>query len=257
MGMGKSIIVASAKGGVGKTNTIVNLGIALTELGKSVALVDGSLTTPDLGFHLGIPFHVRGLANLLKEKAPLESAVFHHQSGMKIIPGNVHVNVLKEFEGKGFANLLKKLKKEHDFVLVDCAAGLGREALSAMKHCDKMLIVTNPELSSVVNASKAIQMAKEMKLKSAGAVVNRVGRFKQELKEHEITPLLHKTKILGYIREDKKVPHSIRMAEAIVNFYPKSKVSKEFRKIALTISGKKDKPKTRSFFGFQLIRKKE
>jgi septum site-determining protein MinD len=257
--MGTSIIVASAKGGVGKTNTICNLGVALSDLGKKVALVDGSLTTPDLGLHLGIPFHVRGLANILKEKAPLESAVFHHKSGMKVYPGNVHINTLKQFEGKEFANLMKTLKKENDFVLVDCSAGLGKESISAMKNCDKMLVVTNPELPSVVNSSKLIQTAKEMKLKSLGVVLNRVGRFKDELQAHEITPLLHKNKILGSIIDHKKVPQTIKRAEVMVDYYPRHKISKEFRGIADSIIGKKNNGKNKkekTFLGFKFVGKK-
>jgi septum site-determining protein MinD len=251
--MGTSIIVASAKGGVGKTNTIANLGVALSNLGKKVALIDGSLTTPDLALHLGIPFHVRGLSNILKEKAPLESAVFHHKSGMKVFPGNVHINTLKEFEGKEFSNLMKTLKKENDFVLVDCSAGLGKEALSAMKNCEKLLVVTNPELPSVVNSSKLIQLAKQMKIKPLGVILNRVGRFKDELKENEITPLLHKSKILGSIIDHRKVPYTIKRSEVMVDYYPRHRISKEFINIAQTLTGKKEK-KGRTFLGFRFVR---
>jgi septum site-determining protein MinD len=245
--MGKSFIIASAKGGVGKTNSIINLGVALAKEGRSVALIDGSLTTPDVSLHLGIPFHVRGLSNILKDKAPIESATFHHKSGMRVIPGNVHVNLLKEFEGKQLKNLIGSLKKEHDVVLVDCAAGLGREALSTMKHCDSMLIVANPELTSIVNASKAIQVAKGMKLKVAGVILNRVGRHRHELKEDEILPLLHKVKILGTIPEDSKVPKAIKKSEAVVHQYPRSRVSKEYKSIASSlVSTKKSKRKTKA-----------
>jgi septum site-determining protein MinD len=245
--MGKSVIIASAKGGVGKTNSIINLGVALAKEGKSVALIDGSLTTPDVSLHLGIPFHVRGLAHILKDKAPIESATFHHKSGMRVIPGNVHVNMLKEFEGKQLKQLLASLKKEHDIVLVDCSAGLGKEALSAMKHCDSMVIVANPELTSIVNASKAIQTAKSMKLKTLGVVLNRMGRHRHELRENEIIPLLHKTKILGKIPEDRRVPKSIRTSDTVVHKYPRSKISKEFRSIALNlVSTKKVGKKSQS-----------
>jgi septum site-determining protein MinD len=239
--MGKSIIISSAKGGVGKTNTVINLGIALSELGKDVAIIDGSLTTPDISLYLGIPFHVRGLNHILKENSHLESSTFNHKSGARIIPGNVHMDVLKEFEGGKFPKLLERLKKEHDFVLVDCAAGLGREAISAIKHCDQMLTIINPELASIVNASKTIQLAKEHKVKPIGVILNRVGRFKQEFKEKDIEPLLHKVKVIGNIPEDKKVAIALKNSEAIVNYFPKSKVSKELRNIAFKMSGKRKK----------------
>jgi septum site-determining protein MinD len=239
--MGKSIIISSAKGGVGKTNVIINLGIALSELGKSVAIIDGSLTTPDISLYLGIPFHVRGLHQILKENAHLESATFNHKSGARVVPGNVHMDVLKEFEGKEFSKLLKDLKKENDIVLVDCAAGLGREAISAIKQCDQMLTIVNPELPSLVNASKVIQLAKEYKVKPIGVILNRVGRFKQELKEREIEPLLHRVRVIGKIPEDKKVAIAAKNSEAIINCFPKSRASKEFRNIAFKVSGKRKK----------------
>jgi septum site-determining protein MinD len=235
--MGDVIIIASGKGGVGKTNAVVNLGIALAELDKSVALIDGSLTTPDISLHLGIPLHVRGLTNILKENAHVESATFNHKSGLRIIPGNVHGNILREFEGKKFAKLLDNLKKEHDFVLIDCAAGLGREAISAIKHSDKMLVVANPELASVANASKTIQHAKDFNVEPIGIILNRMGRHKQELTEEEMESLFHKLPVLGRIPEDKRIPMSNKNSEAIINYYPKSKPSKEFRLIASSLAG--------------------
>jgi septum site-determining protein MinD len=235
--MENTIVIASGKGGVGKTNTAINLGIALVELEKSVALIDGSLTTPDISLHLGIPLHVRGLTNILKEKAHVESATFNHKSGLRIIPGNVHGNILKEFEGKNFAKLLDGLKKEHDFILIDCAAGLGREAISAIKHSDKMLVVANPELASIANASKTIQHAKDLDVEPIGIILNRIGRHKQELKEKEMESLFHKLPILGRIPEDKKIAISNKNSEAIINFYPKSKPSKEFKLIARSLAG--------------------
>lgn len=235
--MGDVIIVASGKGGVGKTNTVVNLGIALAELNKSVALIDGSLTTPDISLHLGIPLHVRGLTNILKENAHVESAVFNHKSGLRIIPGNVHGNILREFEGKKFANLLDNLRQEHDFILIDCAAGLGREAISAIKHSDKILVIANPELASVANASKTIQHAKDFGVEPIGVILNRIGRHKQELTEDEMESLFHKLPVLGRIPEDKKVPISNRNSEAVIHYYPKSRPSKEFRAIARSLTG--------------------
>lgn len=235
--MGSSIIIGSGKGGVGKTNFVINLGVALTKLGKKVAVIDGSLTTPDVSLHLGIPFHVRGLSHILKENASIESASFRHKSGLTIIPGNIHVDVLKEIKGRKFANLLKKLKKEHDFVLVDSAAGLGSEALSAIKHCDNMLLVTNPELASVVNSSKAIQIAKSLKVEPLGVILNRVGRFRKELSNEEIQPLLYNTPIIGKISEDQRLPISTYYSGSVLDYYPNSRVSREFLNLAYHISG--------------------
>lgn len=237
--MGDVIIVGSGKGGVGKTTVTVNLGHALAELGKSVIIIDGSLTTPDVSLQLGVPLHIRGLSHILKEKANIGSASFNHHSGMRIIPGNVHIDLLDEFEGRGFRRLLSKLKREYDYVLVDSAAGLGREALSALKNCDKMLVVTNPELASVVNSSKAIQLAKSFNVKPIGVVINRIGRFKQELKPDAIAPLLHRVPVLVEIPEHKKIPISAKNSQTILHKYPRSRISRKFRKLAHRLSRKK------------------
>jgi septum site-determining protein MinD len=235
--MGDSIIISSAKGGVGKTNFAINLGVALAEHGRKVIVIDGSLTTSDLSLYCGVPFYVSSVPQILQDGINVETATFHHKSGIKIIPGSVHINSLNEFEGNKFSKLLTKLKRESDIVLVDCAAGLGREALSAIRNCDYNLIVANPELASVVNASKLIQASKSLNVKPIGVVLNRVGKIRKELKEQDIQPLLYDIPIIGKIREDKKVPKSIRESEIVVHHYPKSRVSKDFRNIAASLLG--------------------
>jgi septum site-determining protein MinD len=244
--MGDSIIISSAKGGVGKTNFVINLGTALYEYGMKVTVIDGSLTTSDLSLYCGVPFYVSSLPQILQDGTHIDSGTYNHKSGIKIIPGNIHVSALSEFEGSKFSKLLKQLKKENDIVLVDCAAGLGREALSAIKSCDYMLVVANPELASVVNASKLIQVSKNLRTKPIGVVLNRVGKIKNELKEEQIESLFYGVPIIGKIREDKKVPKSIRDSEAVVHYYPRSRVSRDFRNIAASLVGVE---REKGFFG--------
>jgi MinD-like ATPase involved in chromosome partitioning or flagellar assembly len=239
--MGQSIIISSGKGGVGKTNIAINLGVALSRLGKKVIIVDASLTTPDISLHLGIPFHIKSLAHLLKDNSDIDDAAYGHKSGLRVIPGHVHIDVLKEFEGKKFSKLLNKLKQEHDFVLVDCAPSLGREAISAIKSCDSMIAVANPEIASAVNCSKALQIAKELNVKPIGVVLNKVNSIKHELKESDIKPLLYDVPIIGKIPHDKNMLLAIKKSESVVDYYPESAVSREFENMASLLSGVKVK----------------
>jgi septum site-determining protein MinD len=188
-----------------------------------------------------VPFYVSSVPQILQDGIHIETATFNHKSGIKIIPGSVHINSLNEFEGNKFSKLLTKLKKENDIILVDCAAGLGREALSAIKSCDYNLVVANPELASIVNASKLIQVSKSLNVEPIGVVLNRVGKIRKELKEQDIQPLLYDVPIIGKIREDKKVPKSIRESEAVVHHYPRSRVSKDIRNIAASLLGVEQK----------------
>jgi septum site-determining protein MinD len=240
--MGDSIVISSGKGGVGKTNVAINLGIALAELWKNVVVVDASLTTPDISLQLGIPFNVKNLSHVLKENCDFKEAIFIHKSGVKFIPGNMHVDILKEFEGKKFFRILNKIKKENDFVLVDCAAGLGREAISAIKGCDKMLTVINPELASVVNSSKATHIAKSLNVDTIGIIINRVCKHKHELNEKDIMKILHNAPIIGRIPENEDMLEGNKKGEAIINYHPESNTSQEFRNIAIRLSKEKGKP---------------
>jgi septum site-determining protein MinD len=241
--MGKAIIVSSGKGGVGKTSIVINIGAALTALGKKVAIVDGSLTTPDIALHLGIPFHIKSLAHVLQHHTSLNAACFHHKTGISIIPGSVHNNLLKEFESNKLRHVLNKLKKEYDYVLVDCAAGLGREATSAIKNCDNMLVVVNPELTSVVNASKTIQLAKTVHTTPLGIILNRTGRYSKELSQDTVLSLMHNIPLLGIIPEDTKLSLATKKEETVINHYPRSKASKSITNIAHTLAGKPVKQK--------------
>jgi septum site-determining protein MinD len=246
--MGYSVIVSSGKGGVGKTTAVTNIGVALADLGKKVAIVDGSLTTPDVSLHLGIPLSALSLAHVLKGHAGVDAALFSHKSGLTVLPGHVHMEVLREFEGKKFAKVLDALKKRYDIVLVDSAAGLGREAVSAIKHCDRIITVVNPELTSVVHASKTLQIAKDLKVKPAGVILNRVGRHSQELTEEEMTQLLHKVPVIASIPEDARVSLAIKNSEVVVSHFPNCRASQEFKNVAFALSGKRKKQASDSMF---------
>lgn len=82
--MTRIISVLSGKGGVGKTTLVSNLGASLVKRGKNVIIIDGNVTAPNLSLHLGIPFYPITLHDVLKNKVPIESAIFHHESGLKL-----------------------------------------------------------------------------------------------------------------------------------------------------------------------------
>src|SRR3989304_1975926 len=93
--MSKIIVITSGKGGVGKTTTAINLGAALNYFGKDVLIIDGNLSTPNIGIHLNSPEVPIDLNNVLKGEAEPFEAVYKHESGMKIMPSSLSVKELK------------------------------------------------------------------------------------------------------------------------------------------------------------------
>ncbi|MFH1503739.1 MAG: AAA family ATPase, partial [Candidatus Diapherotrites archaeon] len=93
--MNKIIVIASGKGGVGKTTTAINLGAAMNHFGEDVLIIDGNLSTPNIGVHLNSPEVPVNLNHVLSEKADAREAVYEHESGLKIMLSSLSIKELK------------------------------------------------------------------------------------------------------------------------------------------------------------------
>jgi len=235
--MAKIYTVASAKGGVGKTSVSVNLAAAFAQLGKKVLLIDGAVTTPDVGFHLDVPSHVMTLYDVLKNDKRIENAIHKHDSGINIIPGHLHAEFDRHFGRQKVEAVIKQLHNSHDVILIDCAAGLGPEAKEMMAASDSMIVVTNPEYPAVMDAAKTIKTAKFLGVTKLNLVLNRVGRFKKEMNEDEVKEILGDLKVIGKIPEDTNVSSATRAKQPVVIHAPRSRSSNAIKSIAAELAG--------------------
>ena len=158
---GKVYAVISGKGGVGKTTSAINLGSSVNSLGKEVIIVDANLTTPNIGLHLGSPIVPVTLNHVLNNKARVEEAIYEHESGTKILPSSLSIGELKNLEPDKIVDVAKKLRKIAECIFLDASAGLGDEAKAAIKACDEVIIITNPDISAVTDALKTIKVRSE------------------------------------------------------------------------------------------------
>ncbi|MGV8151472.1 MAG: cell division ATPase MinD [Candidatus Nanoarchaeia archaeon] len=219
--MPKIYAVISGKGGVGKTTTAINLGTSLNNLGEDVIVVDGNLTTPNVGIHLGSPIIPISLNHVLDGAAKVEDAIYEHESGTKIMPASLS---LKETEGinySKFPEVTKKLKKISEHVFIDSAAGLGEEAKAAIESADEIIIVTNPELSAVTDALKTIKLSEDMNKPVKGVIITRCQGDKTEMSIPNIKEMLE-VPILGIIPEDIAIKESQFMKNSVIHTHPKS-----------------------------------
>lgn len=237
--MGKSFLISSGKGGVGKTVTTINLGVALGDFGKDVTIVDANLPTPNIALHLKIPPETKTLNDVVRGKTTIDKATYLLKPRIKVVPAAFSVESLQGFDPKKFKKLIKKIEANNDLTLIDCAPGLGIEVINALRACDNTVIVLNPEMPSLADASKAIQIAQDLGVKIAGVIVNRSGRFKQELSNEEITSIIGNASILGSVPEDPLVASSISFGQPVLTRYPFSPAAHAFRQTAATLIGKK------------------
>ena len=234
--MGKAYVVISGKGGVGKTTSTINLGIAISELGEEVIIVDTNLTTPNVGLHLGSPIVPITLNHVINNKAKVEEAIYEHDSGAKIMPASLSIGELKSINHEKLPEITKKLKKICDRVFLDSSAGLGEEAKSAMRSADEVIIITNPEISAVTDALKTIKVAEEMKKDVIGVIITRHEGKKWEMDIPTIKDMLE-VPILGIVPEDDSIKESQKMKNAVIKTHPKSRAARAYMKIAKKILG--------------------
>jgi len=233
--MTRVIVCTSGKGGVGKTTLVSNLSSALSSLGKKVVAIDANITTPNLGLHLGLHLAPNNLNNVLKGDTDLNSAIYPHKSGFKVVPSSMSTEDLYGVDVSKLPNVLNKIPSDTDFVIMDSAPGLSREAISAMSASNEVLIITNPDIPSLVDALKTIQIAESMGKNITGVVVNRV-RGIDELATYQIENILEKP-VIAEIPEDRSVSKSIKAKEPMVNINPNSPASIEINRLAHYISG--------------------
>lgn len=229
--MTRLIVCASGKGGVGKTSLVSNLATALSDLGQDVIAVDANLTTPNLGLHLGIPLASNTLHDVLKGETRIRDATYPHPLGFNIIPASMNVNDLKNVDVGRLPEVTLNLIGKPDYVILDCAAGLGREAISAVDAANEVLIITNPDLPSVADALKMVKIAESQGKQVLGTVVNRVKGKWHELTRKEIEEMVG-TQVLVEIPEDRNVSMSIAAKTPVVNYDPHSPASIEIRRLA-------------------------
>lgn len=151
--MGKVIVVANQKGGVGKTTTTCNLGIGLVRMGKKVLLIDadaqGSLTA-SLGFMEPDDLDVT-LATILgqlmnDETIEATDGLLYHEEGVDLMPANIELSGLEVslVNVMGRERILREyvniVKENYDYILVDCTPSLGMLTINALSCADSVLI---------------------------------------------------------------------------------------------------------------------
>jgi septum site-determining protein MinD len=236
--MTRLIVLTSGKGGVGKTTLTSNLAAALSDLGENVIAMDANLTTPNLGLHLGMHLVPRTLHDVLKGESRLKDAIYPHPYGFKIIPASMSLNDLKGVDVGRLPEISFSLLGKADYIIMDSAAGLGREAISALSASDEVIIVTNPDLPSVTDALKMLKIAQESDIKIIGTVVNRIKGLEHELSTEEIIAILG-VPIIAEIPEDRNISKSIAAKKPLIQYAPNSPAAIEIKKLASILSGKK------------------
>ena len=236
--MTKRITCLSGKGGVGKSTTSINLGLALHQMGESTAVLDGNLTTPNVGIYLGVHSVPNTIHHVLSDnKKNLNDAVYSHKSGLKVIPGDLNVYKLASIKPEKLKSVVSDIEGVLDYLVIDGSAGLGRETYAALDASDQVLVVTNPEMPAITDALKTLQMANKMKKQILGVIVTKHTGSKDEVSLKQIEEILEYP-VIGVIPHDERMKNCVSKGSPIVQRFPKSEASMAYKKLAASLLGK-------------------
>ncbi len=201
--MGRSIVITSGKGGVGKTTITASLGIALAKRGNSVVVVDADVTLNNLDLVLGLESSVSyDIFDVINGKCRLKQAlVSYPDTDLKLLP-SVRGDDIPE---RDFRTVMNEIRGMSDYLLIDCPAGVDDGFRRAVSIADEALIVTTPTPSAIRDADKVISVLNRLKMRRSSLIVNRVrGDLVLDgsmLSPEEISRLL-KIRLMGCVPED-------------------------------------------------------
>jgi septum site-determining protein MinD len=231
------LAVVSAKGGVGKTTTTINLAHALAEFGRTVIAVDTDITAPNLSIHLGITKYPKTLHHVLHGEASIHDIIYKHQSGIQVIPGSVAYDHVTTAPINQMRNVIPNLKGKSEIVILDSAPGLGEEAQTTIALCDYAIVVVTPDLAAVSDARKTVKLIKQLNRKILGVVLNRA-HAGDELSKTEVETFLE-IPVLGTIPDDFHIRSAYKIKCPVVFAHPDAPSTVQYKKLAAKIIGEK------------------
>lgn len=239
--MGVSIVITSGKGGVGKTTTTANIGTALASLGKRVVVIDGDTGLRNLDVLLGLENRiVYTIIDVIEGRCRLKQGLIKDKrfQNLCLLP-TAQTKDKDDISPQEMLKIVKELKEEFDYVLIDSPAGIEQGFENAVIGADKAVVVVNPEITSVRDADRVIGKLDAKGLEDHAVVINRLNyemtKNGDMLDVSDIIETLS-IELLGVVPDDKNITVSTNKGEPIV-LDDNARAGQAFKNIARRITG--------------------
>jgi septum site-determining protein MinD len=219
--MSRIIVVTSGKGGVGKTTTTANLGMALARRGRKVVVVDADFGLRNLDLLLGLENRVVYTAvDVLAGQCRLEQALVRdkRQPSLFLLPAaqNRTKDAVKPDQMR---QLVTALTKVFEYILVDSPAGIESGFQNAIAAAREALIVTTPEIAAVRDADRVVGILEANNIKKVQLIVNRIRPAMVQANDmmtvEDVQEILA-VPLIGIVPDDEKVIVSTNKGEPLV-----------------------------------------
>ncbi|MDH4152196.1 MAG: MinD/ParA family protein [Nitrospira sp.] len=239
------IAVSSGKGGVGKTNVVANVGMALTKLGKRVLILDADLSLGNLDVLLGlVPRHT--IEDVLAGTHTFDEIVLKGPADIHVLPassGVPHLTTLTESQQLIIQAQLAQFASGMDVLLIDTGAGISTSVTFFASSADETLIVVSPEPTSLTDAYALIKvLARQYRERRFKIVVNQAKSPREAAEvfgklDVAADRFLHVVlELVGAIPYDDYVPMAVMQQKAVLELFPDAPASEAFRKLARQIT---------------------
>lgn len=240
--MGEAIVITSGKGGVGKTTTTANLGTALALQGKKVCLVDTDIGLRNLDVILGLENRIiYDLVDIVEGRCKVHQALVkdkRFEDRLFLLPA-AQTTDKSAVNAEQMKALVADLKRDYDYILIDCPAGIEQGYKNAVAGADRAIVVTTPEISAVRDADRIIGLLEQEEIEPPKLIINRINRNVvsdgDALDINDITTHLS-IDLLGIVTNDEQVISSSNRGEPIV-MDPTNEAALGYRNIARRILG--------------------
>lgn len=239
--MGEVIVVTSGKGGVGKTTTSANVGTALSLLDKKVLLIDTDIGLRNLDVVLGLENRiVYDIVDVVEGACRPQQAMIKDKrfENLYLIPA-AQTRDKTAVNPDQMRALCDELKKEFDYVIMDCPAGIEQGFKNAIAGAERAVVVTTPEVSAVRDADRIIGLLEANDVHNVRLIVNRLRidmvKKGDMMNVDDILDILA-VKLLGVVPDDEGIITSTNRGEPAVTD-EKSLAGRAYRNIALRITG--------------------
>jgi flagellar biosynthesis protein FlhG len=240
------LAVTSGKGGVGKSNIVANLGLALRHLGNRVLLIDADLGLANLDILLGLAPQY-SIQDVLALQQSLSQVIVDGPGGLKVLPassGVPELAELEEFQKVFLLNELDHYSEEIDVVLIDTGAGISRNVLFFNLAAQERILVANNQPTALTDAYALMKIMAirhnqyRFKLLVNGVTQAREGeavyrtllRVAERFLGGEVS-----LEYLGFIPFDQAVPKAVMRQQPVLTLFPEAPASKSFIRIALQL----------------------
>ena len=240
------IAITSGTGGVGKTNVVAGLAIALAEQGQRVVVMDADFGLANLDILLGLsPKYT--LEHVLRGEKVIEEILLEGPKGIRIIPASSGIQELTRLDTMSELRLvqgLQRVAETADWLLIDTAAGIHDSVLKLLMAAQEVILVATPEPTSLVDA---YAMVKVLHLRDANKLLWLLVNNGQSADEAQETVdqlqavtarfLGKQLRVLGMIPNDPHLLQAVRQQRGVVELFPHCPASQAFQALARQLLG--------------------